>query len=178
MTPQPAEQNDFRAYARALWRWKWLLLAFLIVIPLLAYVLEARKTREYQSSTLVRPQAVSVDLSQFGGQSLGPQNIDALARLIKTSAVANAAAKYMKNPPADPSSLLGEISVDADQNTGFLTITATDPVPQHAADVANAFAKGIAGSQVDQANAQIDATINKLQNQLNKLSKADPGRGQ
>jgi polysaccharide biosynthesis transport protein len=178
MTPQPAEQNDLRAYARALWRWKWLLLAFLVVIPLLAYVLEARKTREYESSTLVRPQAVSVDLSQFGGQSIGPQNIDALARLIKTSAVANAAAKYMKNPPANPSSLLGEISVDADQNTGFLTITATDPVPQRAADVANAFAKGIAGSQADQANAQIEATITKLQTQLNKLPRADAGRGQ
>src|SRR3954463_4496691 len=159
--PQPAEQNDFRAYFRALWRWKWLFLAFLIVLPVVSYVLESRKTEEYESSTLVRPQAVSVDLSQFGGQSLGPQNIDALARLIKTTAVANAAAKYMKDPPANPSSLLGEIAVDADANTGFLTITATDPVPQRAADVANAFAKGIAGSQADQANAQIDATISK-----------------
>jgi capsular exopolysaccharide synthesis family protein len=178
MTPQPAEQNDFRAYARALWRWKWLLLSFLVVIPLIAYALEARKTLEYQSSTLVRPQAVSVDLSQFGGQSLGPQNIDALARLIKTSAVANAAAKSMKDPPANPSSLLGEISVDADQNTGFLTITATDPVPKRAADVANAFAKGITGSQADQAKTQIDATIKKLQNQLNKLPSGDTGRAQ
>src|SRR3954454_2529254 len=178
MTPQPAEQNDFRAYARALWRWKWLLLSFLIVIPLLAYVLEARKTLEYQSSTLVRPQAVSVDLSQFGGQSLGPQNIDALARLIQTSAVANAAAKHMKDPPANPSSLLGEISVDADANTGFLTITATDPVPQRAADVANAFAKGISGNQADQANAQIDATIKRIQNQLSKLPQADASRSQ
>ena len=29
MKPQPDEQNDFRAYATALWRWKWILLAFL-----------------------------------------------------------------------------------------------------------------------------------------------------
>ena len=55
MKPQPDEQNDFRAYAHALWRWKWLLLAFLIVIPLISYVLEARKTAEYESSTLVKP---------------------------------------------------------------------------------------------------------------------------
>src|SRR5512143_4091021 len=126
MMPQPAEQNDFRAYARALWRWKWLLLAFLIVIPVISYVLEARKTKEYQSSTLVRPSAVSVALSQFGGQSVGPQNIDALARLVKTTAVAAAAAKQMKNPPANSASLLGEVSADADVTTGFLTITATD----------------------------------------------------
>src|SRR5437667_1031337 len=143
MTPQPAEQNDFRAYVRALWRWKWLLLSFLIVVPLISYGLEARKTKEYQSSTLVRPQAVSVDLSQFGGQALGPQNIDALARLIKTSAVAAAAGKHLKNPPPNSASLLGEISVVSDNDTGFLTITAQDPNPQRASDVANAFAKGI-----------------------------------
>ena len=176
MTPQPDEQNDFRAYAAALWRWKWLFLAFLIVVPLISYVLEARKTREYASSTLVRPQAVSVDLSQFGGQALGAQNIDALARLIQTSAVANAAAKNLKNPPPNPSSLLGEISVDADLSTGFLTITATDPDPKRAADVANAFARGIAGNQAAQANAQIDATIKRIQGQLNKLPSNDAGR--
>jgi capsular exopolysaccharide synthesis family protein len=176
--PQPAEQNDFRAYARALWRWKWLMLAFLVVVPLISYVLEARKTKEYSSSTLVRPQAVSVDLSQFGGQSLGPQNIDALARLIKTTAVAAAAAKHLPNPPANSASLIGEISVVADTDTGFLTITATDPDPRRAAQVANAFARGITSNQVDQANTQIDATINRLQGQLNKLRPADPTRVQ
>src|SRR3954451_3685389 len=119
--PQPAEQNDLRAYFRPIWRWKCLCLPFLTVSPLVSYVLESRKTEEYESSTLVRPQAVSVDLSQFGGQSLGPQNIDALARLIKTTAVANAAAKKMAHPPANSGSLLAEISVEADANTGFLT---------------------------------------------------------
>src|SRR3954451_6006990 len=99
MTPQPAEQNHFRAYLLALWRWKWLMLAFLVVIPTVAFVLESRKTAEYQSSTLVRPQGVSVDVWQFGGQSLGPQSMNATARLVKTSAVAKAAATHMKNPP-------------------------------------------------------------------------------
>jgi capsular exopolysaccharide synthesis family protein len=174
--PQPAEQNDFRAYIRAVWRWKWLMLAFLVVIPVVSYVLEARKIREYESSTLVRPQAVAIDLSQFGGQSLGPQNIDAVARLVKTTAVANAAAKKMKNPPAVSSSLLGEISATPDTDTGFLTLTATDPDPQRAADIANAFAKAIAGRQIDQLNLQIDTTINQVQEQINRLPHNDPGR--
>jgi capsular exopolysaccharide synthesis family protein len=178
MTPQPAEQNDFRAYLRALWRWKWLLLSFLIVVPAISYVVEARKTREYESSTLVRSQAVTVDLSQFGGQSLGPQNIDAVARLIKTSAVANAAAKLMNPPPAVSGSLLGEISVTPDTTTGFLTITATDPDPRRAAQIANAFAKAISNNQVAQANAQIDATIKRLQDQINTLPRGDAGRDQ
>jgi capsular exopolysaccharide synthesis family protein len=176
MTPQPEEQNDFRVYGRALWRWKWLLLGFLVVIPLLSYVLEARKTKEYESSTLVRPQAVSVDLSQFGGQSLGPQNIDALARLITTTAVANAAAKHLKDHPASPGALLSGVSVQADETTGFLTITVQNPDPQRAADVANAFAAGITSNQVASANAQIDSTMEKIRSQLGELPKNDAGR--
>jgi capsular exopolysaccharide synthesis family protein len=178
MTPQPAEQNDFRAYIRALWRWKWLMVAFLVVIPVISYALEARKTREYESSTLVRPQAISIDLSQFGGQSLGPQNIDAVARLIKTTAVANGAAKFMKNPPPFSGSLLGQVSATPDADTGFLTITATDPDPRRAADIANAFGKAIAGRQIDQLNLQIDTTINQVQQQINRLPRNDPSRTQ
>src|SRR3954447_6452157 len=178
MTPQPAEHNDFRAYLRALWRWKWLMLAFLLVSPVLSYVLEARKTSEYESSTLVRPQAISIDLSQFGGQSLGPQNIEAVARLLKTTAVANGAAKLMKNPPPVSSSLLGQISATPDTQTGFLTITARDPDPRRAADVANAFGKAIAGRQIDQLNLQIDTTINQVQQQIKRLSGSDPARAQ
>jgi capsular exopolysaccharide synthesis family protein len=176
MTPQPAEQNDFRAYARALWRWKWLLLAFLIVFPVISYVLEARKTEEYQSSTLVRPSAVSVDLSQYGGTTIGGQNIDALARLVKTTAVAAAAAKQMKNPPVNSASLLGEVLADADTTTGFLTITATDPNPRRAANIANAFAQGLTSNQIDQATAQIDSMTSRFQSQLGKLKPSDPAR--
>jgi len=178
MTPQPAEQNDFRVYARALWRWKWLLLAFLVVIPLISYVLEARKTSEYESSTLVKPSAVSVDVSQFGGQAAAPQNIDALARLITTTSVAKAAAKHLKNPPANPNSLLSGVSVDADATTEFLTISVQNPDPQRAADIANAFAAGITSNQAAQANAQIEATLSKLRSQLSKLPQNDAGRTQ
>jgi capsular exopolysaccharide synthesis family protein len=178
MTPQPAEQNDFRAYLRAVWRWKWLLVAFLVVVPLISYVLEARKERQYESSTLVQPRAVSIDLSQFGGQSVGPQNIDAVARLIQTTAVASAAAKEMKHPPASSGSLLGQINVTPDPQTGFLTITATDPDPSRAAEVANAFARAISGNQAAQANAQIDQLIARLQDQISKLPKGDVGRDQ
>jgi succinoglycan biosynthesis transport protein ExoP len=176
MTPQPAEQNDFRAYLRAIWRWKWLLLAFLIVVPVISYVVEAHKQREYQSSTLVRPQAATVDLSQFGGQSVVPQNIDAVARLVRTTAVANAAARLMHPRPASSGSLLGEVSANPDTTTGFLTITATDPDPKRAAKIANAFGKAIALSQADQANAQIDSTIARLNNQISQLPKGDAGR--
>jgi polysaccharide biosynthesis transport protein len=174
MTPQPPEQSDFRAYLHTLWRWKWLMLAFLIVAPLISYVLEARKTEEYRSSTLVRPQAVQIDLSAFGGQSVsGDQNIQAIARLVQTTAVASTAAKFMTNPPSPSSSLLGHISTSADADTGFLTITATDTDPKRAAAIANAFGSAISKNQIDQAKSQVDETIVNLQRQIAALPKSD-----
>lgn len=154
------------------------MLAFLVVVPVISYVLEARKTKEYSSSTLVRPQAVSIDLSQFGGQSLGPQNIDAIARLVNTTAVANAAAHYMTTPPTSSGSLLGQVSATPDLQTGFLTISATDPDPKRAADIANAFGEAIAGNQINQLNAQVDDTIARLQDQIKTLPQGDAGRTQ
>jgi capsular exopolysaccharide synthesis family protein len=170
MTPQPAEQNDFRAYLRAIWRWKWLMLAFLIAVPAISYALESRKTQEYESSALVNPQAVQIDLSEFGGQqATGSQNIQATARLIKTTAVASQAAKLMPNPPPNSGSLLSHVSVDADTETGFLTINATDTSPQRSAQIANAFGRAISQNQASRAQQQIDLFINRLKKQIAQL---------
>jgi capsular exopolysaccharide synthesis family protein len=171
MTPQPAEQNDFRAYLRAIWRWKWLMLAFLIVVPTIAYVLEARKTRMYESSTLVQPQAVQLDPSLFGGQAVASgSGILSIARLVNTSGVAAAAAKLMPNPPANSASLLGEVSAQPDTDTGFLTISATDADPKRAGEIANAFGQAISNNQAGQARAKIDAATSRLQKQIAGLS--------
>ena len=181
MTPQPAEQNDFRAYLRSLWRWKWLMLAFLIVVPVISYALEVRKQRVYESSTLVRPQAVQLDPSLFGGQQIGSGNIQAIARLIQTTQVASIARKNLppNERPSSSGSLLGAIGVSADLDTGFVTITATDSSPQRAADIANAFGKAIAKNQADQATGQIVQAISRLQQQIAALPKSDSvGRAQ
>jgi capsular polysaccharide biosynthesis protein len=170
MTPQP-EQNDFRAYLRAVWRWKWLMLAFLIVVPTISYVLEARKTRMYESSTLVQPQAVQLDPSLFGGQAVSSgSGILSIARLVNTTGVAAAAAKLMPNPPASSASLLGEVSAQPDTDTGFLTISATDADPKRSGEIANAFAQAISNNQAGEARAKIDAATSRLQKQIAGLS--------
>jgi capsular exopolysaccharide synthesis family protein len=171
MTPQPVEQNDLRAYLRAIWRWKWLMLAFLIVVPTIAYVLEARKTRMYEASTLVQPQAVQLDPSLFGGQAVSSgSGILSIARLVNTTGVAAAAAKLMPNPPANSSSLLGEVSAQPDTDTGFLTISATDADAKRAGEIANAFAQAISDNQAGEARSKIDAAISRLQKQIAGLS--------
>jgi capsular exopolysaccharide synthesis family protein len=169
MTP-PAEQNDLRSYLRTLWRWKLLFLAFLIAAPVVSYFLQADKAKQYQSSTLLQIQGISLDSSLLGGQSLSSDNLQAIARLVTTRPIADGAAKLLHAPPG---SLLGKAQATADTDTGFLTITVTDTQPARAAAIANAFASALDGSQTATAIAQLNTTIAGVKAQLSRLARND-----
>lgn len=173
MRPEVGQQ-DLRTYLRAIWRWKFLFLAFLILIPLGVYFVEHRKPKIYQSSTLMELQDVSIDT---GGSTSGPiqtGNLLAVARLVTTTPVATAADRYL-HPPESPTSLLNSVSASGDTNTGFLTIWAKAHDPNRAAAIANAFASALAGHQTQQAVNSIDEQIRAAQRQLAATSRLDPG---
>jgi non-specific protein-tyrosine kinase len=167
MTPDPSERTDPRALLSTLWRWKLLFVAVLVVAPVAAYLIESRKPKEYQSSTLVTIQASTVDTSAIGSASgsFSTSNIFAIARLVTTSRVAAIAASLL-HPPADPGSIAGEVSADGDQTTGFLTITAQDSNPRRAAAIANAFAAALSTNRAAVALGEINHSIAALQQQL------------
>jgi len=173
MTPQPAQQNDFRTYLRTLWRWKLLFLAFLIAAPVGSYLLEARKATVYESSTLLQLQGGSLDPALFGGQAPTSDSLLTIARLVTTRPIALGAAKLMHPPPAQPTSLIGTVQASPDIDTGFLTLTATDGDPKRAADIANAFAGAIGNNRAQAAIAQIDSAIGGAKDELSKLPPAD-----
>jgi succinoglycan biosynthesis transport protein ExoP len=167
MTPESTGQQDVRTYLRILWRWKLLLLAFLVLIPLAAYFVERSKPKIYQSSTLISPRLGSA----FGGSAV-TFSLPGVARLVTTTPVARAAAALL-HPPASPGSLLGEVSTSFDTTTGFLTITAQDHDPRQAATIANAFAAALGNHQTAQARHSIDAQITALLKQLAALPRRD-----
>jgi succinoglycan biosynthesis transport protein ExoP len=172
MTPDATGQQDLRAYLRIFWRWKFLFFAFLIVIPVIAYVIASGKKPSYQSSTLVELQDVTVGL----GSSSAPiqtGNLAAVARLVDTTPVANEAAPFLSPRPADPASLLGSVSASADQTTGFLTITGTGGTPAEAAAIANAFAKALSVHQQGQADQSIHQQITAARKQLKATPKSN-----
>src|SRR5579884_2493224 len=147
LRPGGSAPADPRAYLRTFWRWSFLFIAAVVIIPVSTYLYESGRPKVYQSSAL---------LEITGGQQLGvasllnqapsgPDTTDLLAdaRLIDTSGVADQAVKYLPHPPAKPRSLLGSVSASADQTTGFLTITAKAASPDRAAAIANAFGQAI-----------------------------------
>ncbi|HTN24547.1 MAG TPA: AAA family ATPase [Solirubrobacteraceae bacterium] len=175
MTPEHTESQDFRAYARSVWRWKFLVLALLVVVPAASYALEARKARVYSASALVQARSVSIDPTLLGSAATAPESILTVARLVQTRTIAAAAGRLM-HPPEPGGAISGLISVAPDTDTGFLTISAIAPDPQRAADVANAFARAISSNRASQTIGQIDLALAGLKRQRVSLQVGDPQR--
>jgi len=172
VAPDSTGQQDLTTYLRIFWRWKFLLLAFVVLIPLAVYLIERSKPKVYQSSTLVELQDVS---AQPAGTTVGPivtGNLDAVAQLVTTTSVADIAGGLLHQ---SPDSLLRKVSASANQNTGFLTISAQDNDPRQAAAIANAFAAALAHRQANQATAEIDQQVLALQKQLGATPRSNPG---
>lgn len=167
--PEFTGTKDLRSYLRVLWRWKFLFLFFLVVTPVAAYLLEQGKAKSYQASTLVGLNGATVG---GGGGSFTTTNLNAIARLVTTSPVAQTAAGYM-HPPADPNQIVGEVSASADESTGLLTITATDANPVRAAQIANAFGRAIGVNQQTAATHQLNSEIRGLTRRLRHIPAKD-----
>jgi succinoglycan biosynthesis transport protein ExoP len=170
VAPDSTGQQDLRTYLRIFWRWKLLFAAFVVLIPLGAFVYEHRKPRVYESSTLIAPQAVS---SGPAGVAIAPvANLAAVAQLVTTTPVIDTADRLLNQPPG---SFSGGVSATPNTNTGFLTISAQDQNPARAAAIANAFAAALANRQAAQANSQIDQQVRALRRQLAATPRSDPG---
>ncbi len=172
MKPEHSESQDFRVYLRSLWRWKFLVLGFLVVVPAISYAMEARQDRQYRSSALIQSQTVAVDASLFPTPPSGRDNVLTVARLVQTRTIADAAGRRLR-PPEDGGAISGLIGVAADTDTGFITISATAPEPRRAADVANAFALAISSNRTSQTVGQIDLAISGLKRQRASLAVGD-----
>lgn len=167
------EQSDPRTYLKTLWRWKALFLAFLIGVPLVAYLVTSREQKVYQSSVLVQEDALPVDSSLFSAEGApapssqpSGETLSGEARVIETPAVARIAARHM-TPRGAP--LRGSITATANTETGFITITANAPSAQGAAALANAYGAAVVQLRTQQAVGLITHAIDQVQAQLGQL---------
>ena len=174
--PEFTGTKDLRSYLATFWRWKALFLAFLLLVPLAAWLLERGKPNVYTARALVGVSQTTVNTSVLsGGGSFSTTNVTAIAQIVTTSPVATVAADLL-NPPASASQIVGEVSATGDPTTNFLTISAVDRRPARAAAIANAFAKAISQNLQSAAISQIDSSIAGVQAQLAHLSAQDPAR--
>jgi capsular exopolysaccharide synthesis family protein len=173
--PEFTGTKDLRSYVRMFLRWKWLFLFFVIAAPAAAYAIQSGKPKVYKSTALVGVNQETVNSALVsGGGSFSTANIQAVARLVTTTPVADIAASLM-HPAANPNQILGEVSASGDTTTNFITISATDRSPTRAAGIANAFARAIGLNQQTAAVAQINSQISALEAQIAHLGSNDSG---
>jgi polysaccharide biosynthesis transport protein len=173
----PPSRSDPREFFRLLLRHKWILLACVILIPLATYVVSTRLPKTYEASAVLQLQSIGSDQSSPGlgdlsGGSGDTQTSDRVAALIETNGVADLAARVLHEPVG---SLRGDVQAKADQDTGFITITASASTPKRAAKVANAFAEAVRVTRAHQALTRVNSAIAATQAQLKKQKQQKQG---
>ena len=158
-----------REVFRLLWRRRWILLACIVLVPLATYMYSEQLTPSYQSSTVLQVQAIGdasdVVTDSAGGSVAGNASV---ARLAETSGVADEAARVLGAPEG---SLRGAIKGVSDDDTGFITLTATWSTAKGAAEIANAAAKALNITRERRGVERANRAIVGVQRDLRKLSR-------
>jgi capsular exopolysaccharide synthesis family protein len=165
------EAPDARQYLRLLRRRGWILIACLIVIPVGVYMYTASRPKLFQASTILQLQG-GVDLTGGSSPDLSTptSGLQSVAALVGTNAVRGEAARRM--PTGTP---LGAASASSDQDTGFLTITATAPTAQRAVQTANAYSGALNATRQKRNVQRVNQAIAAAQDELGRTPKTDVG---
>jgi polysaccharide biosynthesis transport protein len=154
---------------RLLRRRGWIVLICLILIPLAAYQVTANRPKVFQSSTLLQVENAgdATGLPEFSSSST---NLQAIAGFVGTTAVTEEAARRMHVSPGE---IAGSASATADEDTGFLTITATGSTARRAQQIANAYAAALNATREQRNVQRINQAIATTREQLDKTPKSN-----
>jgi Mrp family chromosome partitioning ATPase len=159
----------------SIWRWRYAVLAAVLVAGALGFVLSSRQDPIYESSTtlyLTNPSTSGVfQQSRMNLEQYLPQQTERL----QSSRVLTAAAESLSG--TSPGAIADQLEVTGDTELGTLTITATDGLPERAAEVANAvsaaYQEDIRSSQLERVNRaveELDRNAAQIQGQIDTLT--------
>lgn len=176
--PEFTGHRDIRSYIRTIWRWKLLIAVLVIGAPVVAYLMEHGKPREYSASATVAPSSNgSLNIpSGTSGSVFESGNIDTIASLITSTSVADIAGANLA-PPQSAGQAVSGVSATADDITNLITITAVKDSPTGAADVANAFASALNTEGSKQAEAALKQAVKRTKLQLRHVPPTSPNYG-
>lgn len=158
--------NDYLAMARRHW---WIVVLALLAGLTVGAEYNRRLPREYvsQASVLVRP--AGQDANVAGGRTRDEINLDTEAQLVRSTAVADRAAKTLGLPDGDR--LAAAVSVEVPANTSVLAIKFGADTAVKAQAGARAFAQAYLANREENARAALDAQSASLRGRIVELSK-------
>lgn len=144
-----------------------------------AYALQNRDEPQYEATAqvLFGAQSLSDIASGIERGSDDPERDAATQVLLATSeAVASRAARDVPGRPGDIGDLLDQVAVEPEENADVLRVTASDPDPQRAAAIANAFAKQYVAFKRESETSSLRESIDDLTRRIKQLPVDSPSR--
>lgn len=160
--------SRFIALARDHWRLMLVLIAFVVGAAVLAVNLTSKS---YEAEAILSVSPVASSDHRFDGisvireTSVPGRDVETLARLVKTTPVAQAAASS-EGVSGSPEALLSKVTVTPIGGSFLVSVSAEGSTPEGAAALANAFAKGAVNVRSAQFREQVDGELKALQAQL------------
>jgi capsular exopolysaccharide synthesis family protein len=138
------DESAFRGWLSLLVRQRWIVLAAVVVVPLIAFWVSRSQQPLYEASAtvLVNEQNQAAGILNLNSSAASPPDRYAAtqAALARVRAVAELAVKAAGVPGRTAAGLLASSSVSANPSADLLTFSVTDPDPAVARELATAYA--------------------------------------
>jgi capsular exopolysaccharide synthesis family protein len=165
------DPGDPREIFRLLLRRKWILLACVTLIPLGVYLYSNSLDKTYEATAVIQPQAIA-DPASILQNTTSVGNSAAIARLAETTGVADEVARMLKDAEGSDR---GSVQATFDEDTGFITITASASSAERAATIANATGRALDQTRERRGVARANRAIAGVQKDIAKLSNSPEG---
>jgi uncharacterized protein involved in exopolysaccharide biosynthesis len=172
--PFGGERSGVASYSQAL-REHWLLIAALVVLSVsiaALYSFTAAKRWESEASLIVTPlsssDTVFLGTSALREGSVQSNSVLTAARLVQTPEVAQAASVLLGGA-LSPSALLGSVEVEPVSQSSLVTVRGKSDSAEGATRIANAFADAIVASRQKLLQADLTASIDRLETRLDEI---------
>ena len=167
---QQSSTLDLRHYVQAVWRRKWLILQFVIVIPAIVLVVSLRQTKVYDATARVMVESQSSTVNAVAGQNLGDRPPDdrtvaTLAGFVATPEIAQKVIAQLSLTTA-PRELIKHVTSTPDTNANVVMITASDHSAARAAAIANAFSQQFVTWRQTSQQSALEAALTILNAQM------------
>jgi capsular exopolysaccharide synthesis family protein len=158
-------------------RYKWLILATALLVPVAAYFLSAQQTKVYRatSDVLLNRQDLGSTLTGIPTQSTVTDPVRyarTQAQLASVPAVTQAAVESAGIEGMDAAELADSSNVGANEETDILTFGVNHGDPDVAARLATAYAEAFVGYRLETETASLQAARREIQGRLAELRAA------
>lgn len=170
LRPQ-VESAGLRQYLQVIRERIWIVVAAVAIslAGAVLYLAMADKVYEAEADILVAPissdDALLVSLGLIRQSGEPTRDVETAARLASSIAVAERAKAELDSPDT-PESLLEEVTVEPVAQSNLISIVASGPTPEAAAELANAFADGVIDDRSEALVERIDEILPQLTSRL------------